>query len=215
MSITLKEAFRYQNYLDRLLNEAMCYLRRRDNVMETVEEHMRSKFNEAGHDETKSNKEDRETNIPVDTIVDFACTIYKEKATLSKKINDAKNQHCNTMDLDISLNKLRQSMMSLFKDMNSFNDRKVVLRGAGTDYCFNGEGNQVPYKYDVSSETKADFSRKKLRDIIAKYSEEANKVSNTIDYWRSSVPVDHNPMFDGESTFMELLAEYNDVDISA
>lgn len=208
MSMVLKEAFRYQNYLDTILNNVMYYLESESNVMEIIEDHQRTKAWTEATDEKKSNVEDRKIQIPVDTIIAFAIDVYKEKEALSKKINSAKLQHCSTMDLDIFLNKTRQQILCTLKRMNSNRDKKYVKHGAGSGYCFNSEGNQVMYRYDIAYDSKASFKRKEVKKIISDLFGESNKVSNTIDYWRTTIPVDHVPKYDGESSMEELLEEY-------
>lgn len=209
MAIVLRDAFRYQNFLDGILAQVQRHLGNRRNVSETTEEHLRSKTYPDAQDETRTDKADRVTQIEVDTIIAFATRLFEEKMAVSKAINNAKAQHCPTLDMDIAVNKVRNNLVSTFKEMNSIKEKTTLAPSAGTGRCFNAEGNQTTYLYDIKSTVKPDFDVKALKVLIREMSDEATTISNAIDYWRASVPVDFEPKYDSNSTFLELLEEYS------
>lgn len=209
MSMTLKEAFRYQNFLDSLLGAAEYYLRDENNFMVITDEHLRSKAVASAEDEVKDNLADRQLSVKPDVVVDFIMHIYGEKEMLSKAINLAKRQHCEEMDMRMSLNKTRQGIVESLKRMARCKGRETISRGSA--YTMNSEGNQVEYRYDIKRTTKIDFDRFAVKKIISKLSAESDKVSTTIDYWLSSVPVDYAPVFDLNDTFEELVENYGNM----
>ena len=206
MSMILKEAFRYQNFLDSLLGAAECYLREENNFMIISDEHLRSKAVASAEDEVKDNLADRQLSVKPDVVIDFMMRVYSEKEMLSKAINSAKRQHCEEMDMKMSLNKTRQGIVESLKRMAKYKGRETILRGSA--YALNSEGNQMEYRYDIKRTSKIDFDRFAVKKIILKLSAESDKVSTTIDYWLSSVPVDYAPVFDLNDTFEELVENY-------
>ena len=209
MSMILKEAFRYQNFLDSLLGAAELYLREENNFMIVTDEHLRSKAVASAEDETKDNLADRELSVKPDVVIDFIMRVYAEKEMLSRAINSAKRQHCDEMDMKMSLNRTRQGIVETLKRMARCKGREIISRGSA--YTMNSEGNQVEYRYDIKRTTKIDFDRFKIKKIISKLSAESDKVSTTIDYWLSSVPVDYTPVFDLNDTFEELVENYGNM----
>jgi len=204
--VTLKEAFRYQNFLDSLLGGVENYLRQIDNYMVITETHLRSKAVSSVEDETKDNLADREMNVRPDTIVAFMMSVYHEKEMLAKAIDRAKAQHCSEMDMKMAMNKTRQAIVDSLKRMVRAKGRETVSRGSA--YTFNSEGNQVQYYYDIKRVSKIDFDRFQLKKLISELSAECDKVSITIDYWLTSVPVDYAPAFDINDTLEELVEHF-------
>ena len=209
MAFVLKEAFRYQNYLESLITSADRYLRDTNNVMKITEKHLRSKVQTEAEDETKTNVADRALNVTPDKLIEFVTLVYKEKALLSQAINESKIQHCSDMDMSMALNKTRQRIVETFKRVAALKNRKATNKGVA--YCFNGEGNQVEYYYDVETVSEADFDRLKLKKIIKDMSSESDVISTRIDYYLSSVPVNYEPAFDINETFEELVENFDTV----
>ena len=86
--MNLKEAFRYQNFLDRLLNQTMATMSIQDNLLEVSKVHRRSKAISSAEDETEV-AEVTELVVP-DTAISLALSIVKEKDALTKAIGVAK-----------------------------------------------------------------------------------------------------------------------------
>lgn len=208
MAFVLKEAFRYQNFLESLIQNSDRYLRDSNNVMKITEEHHRSKVQPEAQDEKKDNIADRPLTVSADTLIDFLIGVYKEKENLSKAINDAKNQHCADMDMNMALNKTRQRIVDRLKSIAALKNRKTMTRGSA--YCFNNDGNQIEYYYDVEVTSVPDFDRGKVKKLIQEMAGESDAISTRIDYYLSSVPVNFEPSFDINSSFEELIEEYNE-----
>ena len=88
--MNLKEAFRYQNFLDRLLNQTMATMSIQDNLLEVSKVHRRSKAISSAEDETEV-AEVTELVVP-DTAISLALSIVKEKDALTKAIGVGQGQ---------------------------------------------------------------------------------------------------------------------------
>lgn len=207
MSMTLKESFRYQNFLDTILGQAENYLRMTENYMVVTEEHLRNKVIPAAENDTFDNLADREIQVKPDVLVDFVITVLTEKEALTKAINVAKAQHCNELDALVEVNKFRRGVIETLKRMSRCKGKESTLKGNA--YTFNAEGNQTQYYYDIKKTSKIDFDRPKLKKLISLLATESDRASATIDYWQTSVPVDFAPQFDLNDTFEELAEAYS------
>jgi hypothetical protein len=208
MAFVLKEAFRYQNFLESLIQSCDSYLRNSSNVMKVTEEHLRSKVVPEAQDEKKDNIADRPLAVSADTLISFMFRVYLEKESLSKAINDAKNQHCADMDMNMALNKTRQRIVDRLKSIAALKNRRTTNRGSA--YCFNNDGNQVEYFYDIEVTSVPEFNRSKVKKLIQDMASESDMISTRIDYYLSSVPVNFDPSFDINSSFEELAEEYSE-----
>ena len=207
MALVLKEAFRYQNFLESLISSADRYLRDSNNVMKITEKHCRSKVQTEADDEIKTNIADRPLDVSPDKLIEFVTYVFKEKALLSYAINEAKIQHCSDMDMVMALNKTRQRITENFKRIAALKNKKALNKGVA--YCFNGEGNQVEYYYDIETTSEVDFDKAKLKGAIKEMSSDSDVISTRIDYYLSSVPVNYEPSFDLNETFEEIVEEFN------
>ncbi len=213
MAIVLKEAFRHQNFLDRILNDTECYLGNTMNVMSDTERHLRSKVQPDIADVVKESKDDRALSVSPDEVIMFMETVLSEKEKLTTAINNAKVQHCSDLDKSIATNKARQRVVNTLKRLTALRNKNTVSKGF--DYCFNNEGNQVQYYYDIEKESKIDFDMARVKKLISGLSADSDSTSNTIDYWLSSVPVDYIPFFDINSSFEELVEEFANMDMAS
>lgn len=207
MSMTLKESFRYQNFLDTILGQAENYLRMTENYMVVVEEHLRNKVIPTAENDVFDNLADREIKVKPDVLVDFIIAVLTEKETLTKAISVAKSQHCNELDALVEINKSRRGVVETLKRMSRSKGKESTLKGNA--YTFNAEGNQTQYYYDIKRTSKIDFDRPKLKRLISLLATESDRASATIDYWQTSVPVDFIPQFDLNDTFEELAEAYS------
>ena len=208
MAFVLREAFRYQNFLESLIQSCDSYLRNSNNVMKIVEEHHRSNVQPEAQDEKKDNIADRPLAVSADTLINFMFCVYLEKESLSKAINDAKNQHCADMDMDMALNKTRQRIVDRLKSVAALKTRKTTNKGSA--YCFNNDGNQIEYYYDIEVTSVPEFDRSKVKKLIQELASKSDKISTRIDYYLTSVPVNFDPYFDINSSFEELIEEYSE-----
>lgn len=207
MSMTLKESFRYQNYLETILVQAENYLRSTDNFMVVTEEHLRSKAVATAEDENTDNLSSRVISATPDVLVDFIINVLAEKDALTKAISEAKIQHCKDIDAFVEINKARRGVVDVLKHMARTKGKESMSKGCA--YTINAEGNQVNYYYDIKRTSKIDFNRAKVKSLISQLSTDADRASASIDYWQTSVPVNFDPKFDLNDTFEELAEAYS------
>lgn len=203
--MNLKEAFRYQNFLDRLLNQTMSTMSIQDNLLEVSKVHRRNKAIASAEDETEV-AEVTELVVP-DTAISLALSIVKEKDALTTAIGVAKGNLAGgigDMDAAIEANKCRQSVAEKIRSMLRIKSGKKVERGTG--YTFNGEGNQVPYIYDVEVTTAERFDRAKLKATMQELLSEADKVSAQIDEAVVNTKVEYTAPWDVNASFEDILS---------
>lgn len=208
MAIVLKEACRYQNFLNSLIGNAESYLRETNNVMLVEEKHYRNKVQPTAEDVTMNNLQKRMLNVCPDVVIKVLIDLLAEKATLTKAIATAKTHHCPDMDEVQSINRIRYGIVETMKRIVSLKPRVSTKRDS--DYCFNAEGNQVQYYYDVEVYSKPDFDKENARKILYKMSAEMDNASNQIDQWMSSTPVDYTPNFNLNETFEDIAERYSE-----
>ena len=138
--MNLKEAFRYQNKLQRLMEEAQSILGRDRNVTKVQNTSLRHKVNPEDADEVTVEMPDTEYAEQITEIVVFLMYLLEEKSRLGQAIRQAKQQLDMDFDGEISLNAKRQEMASLFRHMGDIRCSENVYPGAGTGYKFNAEG---------------------------------------------------------------------------
>lgn len=209
--MNLKEAFRYQNFLDRLLNQTMATLSIQDNLLEVSKLHRRSKAIAGGEDEPEV-AEVPELVAP-DAAISLALSIVKEKEALTKAIGVSKGNLAGgvgDMDAAIETNKCRQSVAEKIRSVLRIKSGKRVERGTG--YTFNGEGNQVPYIYDVEVTTAERFDRAKLKATMQDLLSEADKVSAQIDEAVVNTKVDYAAPWDVNASFEDILSTFQGKD---
>ena len=202
----LKEAYRYQNYLTELSNAAIRYLGTPSNVTVISQEHLRSAAHQDAKDEVTTNEADRQIKVPIMKIIAFALDILKEKEEVAKAIDSAKIIYAPSVDRDISLNRSRYSLMNTLKYMAALKNTERITQG--TAYCFNAEGSQVPYRYDIKQTTRIDFDRNEVRRLINEISGKSDEASNNADYLLNSVTVAIDPRFNIHDSFEDALESF-------
>lgn len=208
----LKEAFRYQNFLSSMLESVSIYLCDTNNIMEIHHEHLRSAAHSDATDETICNKTDRAIKVPVDRIVDFGLEVLNEKEALAAAIDEAKKL-CPSVDRGIGINKNRQRFIGVLKRMASMREKECIT--SGTAYCFNAEGVQVPYRYDVKDSYKIDFDRANVKRIIDDLTAKCDEASNFADWSLTSVEVKFTPQFSINDSFEDLIVKFHEKEIEA
>ena len=211
MAFVLKEAFRYQNFLEDRIQKAYNYLRIIDNVMHITYRHNRSAVQPDAKDEILDNLGERELSVRPDVVIDFIMTLYKEKEIVSNAINNAKIQHCPDLDMQMSLNKTRQCIVDRLKSLALLKNKTDIRKGIA--YCFNNEGNQTEYRYDIDVISIPDFDRANVKKLIKEITSEADAISTRIDYYLSSVPVNVGVTFDINDSFEELIEKHAGVEV--
>lgn len=85
------------------------------------------------------------------------------------------------IDLQVSLNTLRQSVARTFRSMNDLRSSEQLIPDGGTAYRFNTDGNQTVYRCDVRRVTTINFDRKVIRTLLYRLNQESDETSAKID----------------------------------
>ena len=147
--MNLKEAFRYQNKIQSLMETAMAILSDDSNVTMTENTYYRHKVNTDADDETVAEIPESEYADRITEISRFLIFLLSEKKSLYRAIRRAKNTLEIDMDSEISMNSVRQSVASVFQHMNDLRGSEQIIPNGGTGLRFNAEGNQTTYRCDV------------------------------------------------------------------
>lgn len=204
--MNLKEAFRYQNFLDSNLSKITEYLSYNQNVTKTTQKHLRNKANPEAQDEELDTTKDRQIEYPVNTLIDFVSHILEQKEKLSIAINDAKSSCGLDIDSAVSINKKKQEVARVFSRMGNIKPSETIKRG--TAYKFNAEGNQTTYAYDINEVSVIDFDRNKVKAIAKRLVTEADEVSTKLDKIMIDTEVVYSPIYDVNDSFDDVLEQY-------
>ena len=206
--MNLKEAFRYQNKLQSLLEEAQNILDCDSNVTKVANTYLRHKVMAEAEDETVMDVPQTEYYEQITDIARFMLYLLEEKSRLFAAIRKAKDALDMDMDSEVSLNTARQSVARTFKRMNDLRSSEQMLSGGGTGYRFNAEGNQISYCCDVKKVTTINYDRKVIRSALTKLNQQADETSNRIDLCLVTSKVDYAPPFDVNASFAEAFETY-------
>lgn len=200
--MNLKEAFRYQNFLDNLFEAAVLKLNVNDCSLSVVKKHLTSATlpEKADFEEVVEPKYD----YSADNLILLVKWIITEKEKLTKAIWEAKNKLPFNIDAAIEANKLRQA---------AYRSVKAVLTSCvasttkekGTGFKFNGEGNQIPFYYDVEVITSTRYDKDKASEFATRVISEADEASARIDEAMVTAKVDYSPMFNVNLSFEEVI----------
>lgn len=201
----LKEAYRYQNFLERLLYDAMNFMYSRDFLTTTTQLHLRTKTNPDGINEEITVPKKNEVSFTPNQIVDFVVKVLSEKEKLSNAIYVAKKNAEIDVDAAVSMNKRYQAFVEKLKYMDSikYSEKDTIF----TDYKMNAiDGNQLQYKYPGKEIITIDFNRNDVRALIKKYSKLSDEVSTKLDTINITTNVDYEPIWDLPDTLENIVS---------
>ena len=208
--MNLKEAFRYQNKLQRLMDEAEGILGRDRNVTKVENTALRHKVNPEAQDETTLELPDTEYAEQITEIAVFLMFLLQERERLSHAIRAAKQGMDMDFDGEVSLNAKRQEIAGIFRHMGEIRCSENLYSGAGVGYKFNAEGNQVSYRCDLKKVTTINFDRNKVRSYASGLSRKADLISAELDKRMVNTEVAYEAPFDVNDTFAEVLRQHID-----
>lgn len=208
--MNLKEAFRYQNKLQRLMAEAEGILMRDINVTKVENTALRHKVNPEAEDETTLEMPETEYANQITEVAVFLMFLLSERERLSSAIRAAKQSMDMDFDGEVSLNAKRQEIAGIFRHMGEIRSSENLYPGAGVGYKFNAEGNQVSYRCDLKKVTTINFDRNKVRSYTAFLSKKADQVSAELDKCMVNTEVSYVAPFDVNDTFAEVLQQHID-----
>lgn len=208
--MNLKEAFRFQNKLQRLMDEAQDILQHDRNVTKVENTALRHKVNPEAQDETTLELPNTEYADQITDIAVFLMFLLQERERLSGAIRAAKQAMDMDFDGEVSLNSKRQEVAAIFRHMGEIRCSENVYSGAGTGYKFNAEGNQVSYRCDLKKVTTINFDRNKVRAYAASLSKKADRISAELDKRMVNTEVAYDAPFDVNDSFADILQDQMD-----
>ena len=203
--MNLKEAFRYQNKLQRLMDEAQDILMRERNVVKVQNTALLHKVNPEASDETTMELPDTEYAEQITSIALLLMYLLEQRRQLGYAIRDAKKALELDFDGEVSLNGKRQELANVFRRMGEIRSTETLLPGGGIGYKFNAEGNQVSYRCDLKKVTTINFDRNKVRSFAAALSQAADRTSAQLDTCLVNTQVAYEPPFDVNESFADVL----------
>lgn len=206
--MNLKEAFRYQNKLQSLMQEAEYVLGKDTNVTKVETTYLRSKVVSDAADEKVVQIPDTEYSEKITEMVEFLLFILDEKEKLFEAIRKAKNAQAFDMDGEVSLNATRQKVAQVLKRMNDLRGSEQTVSNAGQGYKFNAEGNQVSYRCDLKRVTTINFDRKVVQRKLKELNRKSDETSAQIDVCLVTSVVDYEPPFDVNASFADAFESY-------
>lgn len=200
----LKEAFRYQNYLSLLFNQATGYLSREDFIMTTTQKHNRTKVNPDAQDENIVVPKVLTVDYNPNDLIDFVVKLIDEKQKLSDAIAKAKRSLDIDIDAAMSMNKTKQDFISVLRRMASIKSSESDKEG--TSYKFNNDGDQVSYRYPVKEVKTIDYDRNTVKSLISKFKKETDKISTERDRIDIMTEVNYDPIWEVDTPLEDILS---------
>ena len=208
--MNLKEAFRFQNKLGALMDEAQSILSLDSNITKVENTFLRRKVFEGAENETVVDTPPTEFADRITELVSFLVYLMAQREALCKAIHAAKNSLPIDMDSEVGLNAKRQEIARVLKRMADVRNSEVVINDGGTGYRFNQEGNQVTYRCDVKRVTTINFDRKAVRNAAAELTRKADAVSSELDRCLVNSTVSYEAPFDVNDSFAEIFTTLAD-----
>ena len=206
--MNLKDAFRAQNKLQALMDEASCILQDRDNTLKVTTTHLRGKVMPEAQDAVVEDSAPSEYAEHINQVAAFLMTMLAEREKLSAAICAAKSKLPLDMDSETGLNRVRQELAGIFRRMAVLRSSEVVLSNGGSGYRFNGEGNQVSYRCDAKRVTTISFDRNKIRGMATELGRKADEVSAKLDQCLVNTAVDYALPFEMNDRFDVILSDF-------
>ena len=204
--MNLKEAFRYQKFLDSLMRCAVSSIGSYDHSFKTTKTHLMSAANPDAEDKVEEVEPDTPF-YPNDDVIRFMQWLVGEKQKLSDAIGFAKGTASFDIDAAIETNKFRQSANTAIRNMLRRSGGRKIERGQG--WKFNNDGVQSPYYYDVVVETETAFDREKSKDVSRELILASDRVSSEIDLALITTAVDYEPPYDVNESFEDVMAAFS------
>lgn len=206
--MNLKEAFRFQNKLQRLMDQAEEILSQRQNVLKVETTYLRKKVMPESENEVIVDEPSTEFSEQINQLADFLLHLLDERTLLAAAIHGAKAGLDIDMDTQAGLNGTRQSIAGVLRGMANLRSSQVLISGGGTGYRFNTDGNQVSYRCDIKKVTTIHFDRNKIRRMATELNQRADAISTQLDGCLVNTQVAYQPPFDVNDTFADVFEQY-------
>lgn len=206
--MNLKEAFRFQNKLQALMNEAQGILMQDRNVTRTQTTVFHKKVMPELENEITEEIVPCEYADRINGIMAFLMYLLDEHEKLAKGIHDAKAALPIDMDNEVALNGKRQNIASVLRRMVDLRSSEQMMVGGGIGYRFNAEGNQVTYRCDAKRVTTINFDRNKARTYAIALNKKSDEISAELDRCMVNSEVVYEVPFDVNDSFHTIFEGY-------
>lgn len=206
--MNLKEAFRYQNFLDRIFGAACISIEKRDHCLTQTRNHLYNKVN-PDMENVKEEVKTEEDFFANDDVIQAMLFLIEEKEKLSIAINKAKESIDMDIDAAVSVNKYRQLLNKSVAFMMRLNPCTRIETGIAQK--FNSTGDPVDYKYNVEVTSVEAYDRKAAKKIMKEVISEADKTSAAIDFVKVNTTVDYTPVFDVNDSFEDVMNTFLEI----
>ena len=206
--MNLKEAFRFQNKLQSLMEEAQMILGMDANIINVENTYLRSKVMDGAEDEKMVVAKPSEFADKITEVAQFLRYLLGERETLYAAIRKAKDALEIDMDSETTLNAKRQELARIYRRMADMRNSEELITGGGTGYRFNQEGNQVRYLCDVKRVKTINFDRNEIRKLATGLNRRSDEVSATLDRCLVTSTVVYDVPFDVNDSFAEIFSAF-------
>ena len=206
--MNLKDAFRAQNRLEYLMDQADAILTDSRNTMKTKVTHLRSKVMADAQDAETVDTAPSEYAEQINQVAAFLMEMLSQREKLSKVIQEAKAKLPLDMDSETGLNRVRQNLAYTFRSMAALKATETFLPGGGSGFRFNADGNQVTYRCDAKKVTTINFDRNKIRGMASALGKKSDEISAQLDQCLVNAQVDYELPFDLSDSFDVVLGDY-------
>ena len=200
--MNLKESFRYQKFLDRLMQNAAYSVQNRVHAYRVTKTHLRSRTNPEAQDKMET-IEAAEPFFPNDQVIAFMQRLIEEKRKLSEAIGKAKAGAEFDIDAAVETNKFNRMAAESVKTMLRNVAYKAISKE--NDYKFDVNGAQVTYYYDVEVVGEEAYDRESARTIMRDIVMKADEVSAQVDAALVNTNVEYNPPFNVNDSFDDVM----------
>ena len=206
--MNLKEAFRFQNKLQSLMDDAERILADDRNITQVKVTALYKKAIPEQENETTVEPAPSEYADQINAVAAFLLYLLEEREKLSRAIRAAKERQEMDMDSEVSLNSARQILASFFRHMVDLSNSEKLLPGGATGYRFNAEGNQVPFRCDAKRVVTIHYDRNRVRGYLKQLTEKSDQVSAQLDRCLINSQVDYDAPFDVNDSFAAVFGDY-------
>lgn len=203
--MNLKEAFRYQKFLQDMLDSAVNSLIIKTHCIKQTKNHLRNIVDEKLSNYSEETTPENEY-FENDKVIGFTLSIIEEREKICAAIKEAKNNAELDIDAAIQINMSRQHLIRGLQYMMNYKPGRRIETGYGQK--FNVEGNQTEYKYDVEIVETDAYDRKEAKELLKKLASESDVVSNHIDRIKVNTIVNFTPSYNVNDTFDDAMNEY-------
>jgi len=206
--MNLKEAFRFQNKLQKLMDEAQSILSKDQNVTRVQNTYLHKKVMSEAENETTIDLPSTDYGDKITILAGFLLHLLNEREKLAKAIRVAKDSLAIDMDSEVSLNSKRQEIARLFQRMTDLRSSEILISNGGTGYRFNAEGNQVSYRCDVKRVVTINFDRNVIRKYASDIHRKADETSAQLDRCLVNAEVQYIASVDVNDSFAEVFESF-------